>query len=283
MTDGELGVWHAFFVVGIGLLGLLIGSFLNVVVYRVPNGLSVVSPPSACPKCDSQIRSRDNIPVLSWLILRGKCRDCGAPISPRYPAVEAVTGAIFVLFALVWWPRVSTAETAPASAGVVIELVAFLYLGAVGVALFLIDLDTRRLPNAIVVPSFVVGAVLLSASAILTGRLDSLIAAAIGAVALFAFYLILALAYPGGMGFGDVKLAAVLGLYLAWLGWGALVVGAFAAFLLGGIFAVALIIVRKAGRKSGIPFGPWMILGSGVGVFFGQAIAESYLTLFGLN
>ena len=283
MTDGELGVWHAFFVVGIGLLGLLIGSFLNVVVYRVPNGLSVVSPPSACPKCDSQIRSRDNIPVLSWLILRGKCRDCGAAISPRYPAVEAVTGAIFVLFALVWWPRVSAAESATATAGVVIELVAFLYLAAVGVALFLIDLDTRRLPNAIVVPSFVVGAVLLSASAILTGRLDSLIAAAIGAVALFAFYLILALAYPGGMGFGDVKLAAVLGLYLAWLGWGALVVGAFAAFLLGGIFAVALIIVRKAGRKSGIPFGPWMILGSGVGVFFGQAIAESYLTLFGLN
>ena len=283
MTDADLGVWNAFFVIGIGVLGLLIGSFLNVVVYRVPNKLSIISPPSACPKCGRHIRGRDNVPVLSWLILRGRCRDCGAPISPRYPAVEAVTGVLFVAFAATWWPQVTAARSTQEVVGIVIELAAFLYLAAIGVALLLIDIDTHRLPNAIVLPGYIVGAVLLSASALLTGSVGSLVAAAIAGAALFAFYLILALAYPGGMGFGDVKLAGLLGLFLGWLGWGALVVGAFAAFLLGGIFAIALIVGRKAGRKSGIPFGPWMILGSGVGIFFGQAIADWYLALFGLN
>jgi leader peptidase (prepilin peptidase) / N-methyltransferase len=117
----------------------------------------------------------------------------------------------------------------------------------------------------------------------LSGDYPALLRAGIGMAALWLAYLAMALAYPGGMGFGDVKLAGVLGLYLAWVGWGALAVGAFAAFLLGGLFSIGLIIARKAGRKSGIPFGPWMLAGAWVGIFFGESIASGYLTLVGLK
>ncbi len=240
-------------------LGAAVGSFVNVVAWRVPAGRSVVSPPSACPRCESPIRPRDNVPVLSWLLLRGRCRDCAAPVSVRYPLVELATAALFVVvgarFGLSW------------------ELPAFLYLAAAGLALALIDLDTHRLPDRIVLPSYVVAGVLL---AVASGPADLLRAAAGGAV-LFAVYFALAVARPGGMGFGDVKLAGLLGTYLAWLGWGTLAVGAFAAFLLGGVFAVGLVLAGRAGRTSGIPFGPWMLLGAAVGVLAGEQLWQAYL------
>jgi leader peptidase (prepilin peptidase) / N-methyltransferase len=151
------------------------------------------------------------------------------------------------------------------------------------VVLALIDLDTHTLPNRIVLPSYVVGVVLLGAASVSSGDYPALLRAGIGMAALWLAYLAMALAYPGGMGFGDVKLAGVLGLYLAWVGWGALAVGAFAAFLLGGLFSIGLIIARKAGRKSGIPFGPWMLAGAWVGIFFGESIASGYLALVGLK
>lgn len=267
----------------IGGVGLLIGSFLNVVVFRVPNGKSVVSPPSACPECASRIRSRDNIPVISWLLLRGRCRDCGAGISPRYPLVELGTAALFAVIAL--WASSRVALGALGTLGMVawsIELIAFLYLGAVSVALALIDLDTHTLPNRILLPASIVAAVALPAVAILRGDPGQLFGAALGGISLFALYLAMALAYPGGMGFGDVKLAGVLGIFLGWLGWGAVVVGAFSAFLLGGFFAVVLLISGRASRKSGIPFGPWMLAGAWVGIFAGDAIASGYLRLFDL-
>jgi leader peptidase (prepilin peptidase)/N-methyltransferase len=260
-----------------GVLGLAIGSFLNVVVYRVPAGLSIVAPPSACPKCGHRIRGFDNVPVLSWLVLRGRCRDCREPISARYPAVELGTGVLFVI--VVW--RFLAGGTSFAIATPL--LVAFLYLAAVSVALALIDLDVRRLPNVIVLPSLLVAAALMSLEGILSGDYSSLIRAGISAAALFAFYFLLAFLYPGGMGFGDVKLAAVLGLYLGWLGWGNLIVGTFAAFLLGGLFGIGMMIFRKAGRKSTIPFGPWMLLGAWIGIFFGTNITAGYLALLGLN
>lgn len=255
------------------LLGLAIGSFLNVVIWRLPRGESLSHPPSACPKCGHAIRRRDNIPVLSWLILRGRCRDCGEPISARYPLVEFGTALLFV--AVVLW-----AALQPAGLWLV---PAYLYFAAVSVALALIDLDTRTLPNRIVVPSLIVAPVLLAVASLGTGDWWALLWAVVGGAALFAFYFILVLIYPKGMGFGDVKLAAPVGLYLAYLGWGSLIVGAFAAFLLGGLFSIILLAVGKATRKTGIPFGPWMLLGAWVGVAFGREISTGYLALVGIS
>jgi len=265
-----------------GGFGLLIGSFLNVVVYRLPAGLSVARPASACPGCSTPIRRRDNVPVVSWLALGGKCRDCRASISARYPIVELATGLFFVLVAARLWPVFDVPTEALPLVSRLLSLVAFLWLAGVSVALAVIDLEHHRLPDAIVLPSYAVGGALLVVSSILVGDWAALARAAIGLASLFAFYLIAALSYPGGMGFGDVKLAGVLGLYLAWLGWGEFAVGAFAAFLLGGLFAVVLLVTRRVQRTGGIPFGPWMLAGAWVGVFAGGTVATAYLTLLGL-
>lgn len=278
----------------VGLFGLLVGSFLNVVIYRVPNGMSVISPPSACPGCGSGIKAYDNVPVLSWLALRGKCRSCREPISARYPLVEAGVGVFFAVVAVWWW--MASLNQTPAAGSIagggpsalgdtvsdVLVLVAFLWLAGVSVSLALIDLDTQKLPNAIVLPSYVIGGVLLATAGILSGDLDALIRAGIGMVALWVAYFLMAMLYPGGMGFGDVKLAGVLGLYLGFVGWGALLVGAFAAFFLGGLYAITLMILKKAGRKSGIPFGPWMLGGAWIGIFAGNTLWTSYLSLLGV-
>ena len=270
----------------VGVFGLLVGSFLNVVVYRVPNGMSVVAPPSACPGCASRIRAYDNVPVLSWLALRGKCRSCREPISVRYPLVEAGVGVFFGVVALWWWWTVSIRPLAAYSTGEAVAstlvLVAFLWLAGVSVALALIDLDTHKLPNAIVLPSYLVGGVLLAAAGILNGDPDGAIRAGIGMAAMWVAYFLMAMLYPGGMGFGDVKLAGVLGIYLGFVGWGALLVGAFAAFFFGGIYAIALMVLKKAGRKSGIPFGPWMLIGAWTGIFAGNTLWTSYLSLLGV-
>lgn len=244
-------------------LGLLIGSFLNVVIWRVPRGESLVSPGSHCPECDRQIRPRDNVPVLSWLLLRGRCRDCDARISARYPLVELGTAIVFAILA--------------ARLGAQVALVAFLYLGAIGVALTMIDIDTKRLPNAIVLPSYLVAGALLTVAAAVDGDWWSLLRAALGMAALYGLYFGLALIYPAGMGFGDVKLSGVLGLYLGWLGWSELIAGGFLGFLFGGVVGGALMAVRRAGRKSQIPFGPFMLLGALVAIVYGPALADLYL------
>lgn len=247
----------------IGLLGLAVGSFLNVVIWRVPRGESVVRPASHCPGCGHAVRSRDNVPVVSWLLLRGRCRDCGEPISIRYPLVELLTAFVWVTLA--------------ASIGFEPELPAYLFLGAIGVALALIDIDVKRLPNVIVLPSYVVAAVLLTFAALVGDSWPALLRAGFGGVALYAFYFVLVLVYPAGMGFGDVKLAGVLGIYLGWLGWGEVVVGAFLGFLLGGVVGLLLIVAGRAGRKSSIPFGPYMLLGAWLAIVWGGALADLYL------
>jgi leader peptidase (prepilin peptidase)/N-methyltransferase len=251
-----------------GLLGLAIGSFLNVVAARVPAGRSVVNPPSACPKCDNPSRPRDNVPVLGWLLLRGKCRDCAEPISVRYPIVEAATGVLFAVTAL--------------TIGVTSALPAFLLLAALTVVLTVIDLDTLRLPDAIVLPAYPAAAVLLSITS-LTDGFAPLGRALLGGLVLWGAYFALWFGTGGrGMGYGDVKLAGLLGAYLAFLGWGPLVIGAFGAFVVGGLVGLGLMVSGRVSRGTRIPFGPYMFAGAWIGILAGDAIWHGYLALVGL-
>ena len=255
------------------VFGLAVGSFLNVVIWRVPTGKSIVSPPSACTICGTSIAPKDNIPLVSWLVLRGRCRNCQAPISVRYPAVEAVTSAWFALVAL-------GALVGVYPVGFVLPLVYFI---AVSIALTLIDLDTHTLPNKIVLPSYLVVAGLLAIASAIEADWQRMLTAALGMIVLFGFYFLLAMISPRGMGFGDVKLAGVIGMLLGWLGWGALVVGGFAAFLLGGVFSVLLVLTKRVSRKGGIPFGPWMLAGALIGVAIGDPLIEWYLSALGIR
>lgn len=248
-----------------GIVGLLIGSFLNVVVWRVPRGESVVSPPSACPACGTAIRPRDNVPVAGWLLLKGRCRDCAKPISRRYPLVELGTGVLFAVLAYRF--------------GYDAALPAFLYLGAVGVVLALIDVDLKRLPDVLTLPSYPVALVLLGAATLGGHDLHELVRGLVGLVAAGGLYFVLWFGYPKGMGLGDVKLSGVLGLYLGWLGYGELVVGLFLGFLYGGLFGVGLILFKDGGRKTKVPFGPFMLAGTLTAVLVGGRLAHAYLTL----
>lgn len=248
-----------------GLLGLVIGSFLNVVVHRVPLRESVVSPPSACPCCGEPIRARHNVPVLGWLVLRGRCYDCGVPISARYPLVEAGTG---VLFGLVGWRLADQPVLLPA----------YLTFAAAAVALALIDLDVRRLPNAIVLPAYPVLAALLA----LDADGSDLVRAGIGAAVFLAFMLVVAIAVPGAMGMGDVKLAGVVGAMTAYLSWGALLAAAFGGFLLGALAGVLLLTAGRAGRRSAVAFGPFMLVAAWASILGASGLGQQYLGQFGL-
>ncbi|MGI8660196.1 MAG: prepilin peptidase [Thermoleophilaceae bacterium] len=245
-------------VTAIGVLGTLVGSFLNVVVHRLPRGESVVHPRSRCPACGTQLAERDNVPVISWLVLRGRCRSCGVAISPRYPLVELATGLAFAAVVVI--------------AGFDIDLVWQLPLVAALLAAAAIDLEHRIIPNKIVAPLVVWGA--LTAFAL---RLDELPGLAIAGGGAFAFLLVTALVNPAGMGMGDVKLAGAMGLYL-----GASIVPAmFVAFLAGSLIGVGIIAVKGgAGRKTGVPFGPFLALGGIVGLLAGAELIDAYRSLF---
>jgi leader peptidase (prepilin peptidase) / N-methyltransferase len=246
----------------IGLLGVAIGSFLNVVIWRVPRGESVIHPPSHCPTCDAPIKPRDNVPVVSWLLLRGRCRNCGSRISARYPLVELSTGVLFVAFGIRF--------------GIHADLPAYLYIGAVGIALAMIDIDLLRLPDALTLPSYPIGLALLGLAAWVDHAPHAFVRAILGMAALAAFYGVVWLLYPAGMGLGDVKLAGVVGLYLAWLGWGQLLVGAFAAFAVGAVVSIAIVGLRGGGRKTRVPFGPFMLIGLLIGIYAGHSLAHAY-------
>lgn len=247
-------------------LGLAVGSFLNVVIYRVPAGASLVTPASRCPACEHPIRHRHNVPVLGWIMLGGRCSDCRDRISSRYPLVELGTALLFAAVTL----RLAGLHLAPA-------LPAYLYFVAIGIALSMIDLDCKRLPNAIVLPSYAVLAILLIVAGAWQQDWSALLRALIGAAGLFAFYFLLAVVYPAGMGFGDVKLAGLIGAMLGYLSYGALIVGALAAFVLAAVVGVAMIISRRGSGKTAIPYGPYMIVGALLAVFVGDAIANAYL------
>lgn len=238
-----------------GVLGLAIGSFLNVVIWRLPRGESLSKPRSRCPGCERQIRARDNIPVLSWLLLRGRCRDCGAPISARYPLVEALTAALCVAVVL----------DIGANDQVWLGLAFVLLL----VPITFIDLDHRIIPNQLTALGAVVAIALVAIF-----QTDDLVEHLIAAVAAGGFLLVAAIAYPAGMGMGDVKLAAVMGLFL-----GRNVAPAMlAALVLGSL--VGIVVIRRHGRKAGVPFGPFLAAGGLVGLFAGDEIVDWYLDTF---
>ena len=225
----------------------------------------MVSPPSACPGCRTAIRPRDNIPVLGWLLLRGRCRDCAEPISPRYPVIEAGTGVLFAITALRF--------------GLDAALPAYLYLVAVGVALAVIDIDLYRLPDSLTLPSYPVGLGLLALALLGDHEPSQLLRAAVGGAIAFALYFATWFAYPKGMGFGDVKLSGVLGIYLGWLSYGVLFAGLFLGFLVGGVFSIGLVALKDGGRKTKVPFGPFMLIGAYLSILFGQQLVDGYLAL----
>jgi leader peptidase (prepilin peptidase)/N-methyltransferase len=238
--------------------GLLIGSFLNVVAYRLPRGESLVHPRSRCTTCGTEVRAIDNVPLLSWLFLRGRCRHCKAQISPRYPLVELLTAVVFAAVVV--------------ARGVKPELLLDLPFAAMLIAVADIDFEHGIIPNKIVYPMAVWG-VAACAIAEPSKLPEHLIA---GAVA-FTFLLIAALAYPKGMGMGDVKLAGVMGLYLGI----AVAPGLLVAFLSGSVVGIAIMLREGAeARKRKVPFAPFLALGGLVGLIAGADLIHLYTRMF---
>jgi leader peptidase (prepilin peptidase)/N-methyltransferase len=240
------------------VLGLCVGSFLNVAIWRIPRRLSVVRPPSHCPSCDTFLQVRDLVPVVSWVLLRGRCRFCGEPIGARYPVVELTTAVLFAAvglrFGLSW------------------ALPAYLLFVAVAVLLAGIDLDTLTLPRRIVYGAAFAAVVLLALGAIAAGEPTRLTDAAIGALGALAFFLALHLIAPGGMGFGDVRLAGLIGLHLGWLGLLEVPTGLFVGFGLGAVFGLGWVAYRRAALRTQIPFGPFLAAGAVITVLWGQPL-----------
>jgi leader peptidase (prepilin peptidase)/N-methyltransferase len=245
-----------------GVYGLIIGSFLNVVIWRVPRKESIVKPPSHCPACDAKIANRDNVPVISWLLLRGRCRSCRTAISARYPFVEILTAVLFAAvgarFAHSW------------------ALPAYLVLTGALIALSAIDLEHYILPNRVLYPADAAMIVLLAAASAGEHDWGAFVRAAIAGAIAFAVFFVIHIVSPKGMGFGDVRLSFLLGLGLGWLGWGEVAGGLFAGFLYGAVVGVALIAVRVRGRKQQIPFGPFLAAGATTFVLFGEPIVDWY-------
>lgn len=245
------------------LLGVCTGSFLNVVIYRLPRRESIARPPSACPNCATPLARRDLVPVLSWVVLRAKCRSSATPISARYPFIELLTAVVFGLLA---WRFEE-----------LIQLSAFLVLGASCVALSAIDFDTKTLPTRLVYFTLIVGAVLLGIAAIVNNEPSHALNAAISSAAVATLFFVTWYIAPRGIGFGDVRFSAALALFMGWLGFGHVFVGITLAFLLGAVAGLALMVFGRAGRKSSIPFGPFLAIGALIAILVGQPIISWWL------
>ena len=270
------------------ICGSVIGSLSNVVIYRLPLKKSLWNPPSHCPLCETRIAWHDNIPIISWLSLRAKCRHCGAKISPRYVIVEFLSGALYV--AVLWVFGYMPLEHGRALgelpnlsdfAWTIIPMLAKAYIfTSFLLILTFIDLDIWKLPDRLTIPGMIIGFALAFAifpegpmewRAIPIGLryLDSFYGLLLGGSVLF----LIAMSWKGGMGGGDLKLCAMMG---AFLGWKAMIVALFAGFLLGAIFSVALMVLKIATMKSKIPFGPYLALGGFLAMLFGKKVAWIY-------
>ena len=247
---------------GCALLGLLIGSFLNVVIWRVPRKESIVAPPSHCPGCGNPISPRDNVPVLSWLALRGRCRHCQTRISVRYPLVELSCAVLFAAigarFAHSW------------------ALPAYLVFGAGLLAISMIDLEHYIIPNRIVYPLGFLSLPLLALGAGIDGHWWWLARALIGAGCAFAALFAIHIVSPRGMGFGDVRLSFLLGLFLGYLGAAEVMAGLFLGFAYGAVIGIVLMATGKRGRRQHIPFGPFLAAGAITIVLVGTPILDWY-------
>ena len=244
------------------LLGLMVGSFLNVLIYRIPRQISFVVARSRCVWCNAQVRARDNIPLISYILLRGRCRACSAPISPRYPAVEALTAVLFVGCAVRFG-----ATSAAAVAAVFCALL---------IALALIDAEHYLLPDKLTMPGIVIGLALqplFPEVALIDALIGTLLGAGILILLINFWYW---LREEEGMGLGDVNMLAMVG---AFLGWQGMLVTLVAASLLGAVSGVTLILARRLGFKSRLPFGVFLALGALIALFWGSRIAAGYLNL----
>jgi leader peptidase (prepilin peptidase)/N-methyltransferase len=243
------------------VLGAILGSFINVLIYRLPRGESLILPPSRCPSCQRRLLWWENVPILSFLVLRGRCRTCGAGISPRYLLVELVVAGLFAYS--VWRHALSWDAAATAVFGMVL------------VAVFFIDLDHKIIPDRITFPGIAIGLALSG----LRGGPWELAVAALSGVGAGAVLLLIAVATRGGMGGGDVKLAAMMG---AFLGWPLIAVGLFVGVVVGGVAAIVLLAAGLKGRKDQIPFGPALAVGGFVAMEWGRELLRWYLGTFGL-
>lgn len=251
-----------------GIYGLIVGSFLNVLIYRVPAGRTILGR-SHCPNCDYQIKWFDNIPVFSWLILGAKCRNCRAAISARYPLVEAFT-------ALTWTLAALTLNTT-------ILLPLYLIAIAVSITLAMIDYDTMRLPDPLVITLTALIVLLVAGETFMAGDFDVALKSLISALALGGFYFLIWLVTLGrGMGFGDVKLAPSLGALMGLFGYPSVLIGAFVAWMIGGAVVIVGWAMGRVKRGKHVPFGPFLLGGAWIGVFWGVPLATWYLGLFGL-
>lgn len=251
-----------------GLLGLLLGSFATVLAARVPDGRDIVVERSHCTSCGSMVRWYDNVPVISWLVLRGRCRDCSARISVTYPLMELAVAGLCALSAWRW--------------GLTLEAAMLVILAPVSAALVVIDVQRRRLPHALVLPSLAVVGAVAVAHGIMGGGTQWWVPLA-GAGAIGGFYGLLWLVYPRGLGFGDVTTGALIGGAAGVLGWAQVAVAAISGPLLGGVLVLVLAMGGRARRGTAIPYGPALIAGGWLGFLAGDIITEAYLRALGVS
>ena len=253
-----------------GVVGLVVGSLLTTMIYRLPHDESLFWPSSHCRSCAQPLRARHTIPVVSWLALRGRCAYCHARISLRYPLVEVGTGVLFAAITFRF--------------GVTIQLPAYLFLTAIGVVLALIEFDVRRLPDSVVLPSYVVSVLLLMPAGAGDADWRTATRAFESMGVLWLVFFILALAYPSAVEMGDAKLAGLLGLYLGWLSWGTVLIGTFGAFLLAALGTGTVAVGRRhaAARSSVrssthvVPFAPCMVAATVLALFVAVPITSWY-------
>ena len=252
-------------VVAAALLGLAVGSFLTVVVWRVPRKESLSSPRSHCPSCDARLANRDLVPVLSWVLLRRRCRACRSRISSaRYPLVELACAALFAATAVRF--------------GFSYALPGYLALAAGLVALSAIDFEHKLLPNRVVYPTGYAVGLLLFLAALAEAEPRRIVWALVGAAGSFGLFFVLHLISPGGMAFGDVRLSFVLGMAVGWLGLGLVPLLLFVAFVSSAVVGLIYAVVSGRGLKAAIPFGPFLAFAAEVAVFFGDPLVDAYLS-----
>jgi leader peptidase (prepilin peptidase)/N-methyltransferase len=248
-----------------GVVGLIIGSFVGVVVDRLPRKESIVSPPSHCVACAAPIRAYDNIPVVSYALLRGRCRACGAHIPPRDAILELLTGVLFVLLA---WRLAS-----------VWELPAYCVLAASFVAISAIDIEHLRIPSPLVYSTGALGVPLLVLAAAGTHHFSGLLSALFGGAGAYAVFFALFFAVPKGIGFGDVRLAGLCGGFLGFFGYREVIVGFLVSFIVAGVPAAILLAMRKVQRRTQIPFGPFLAAGTIITVLFGTPLVHAWASI----